>query len=580
VVIFGSGYRTTARLKASLGYAMRSCAYVAAGLVLLVLSIFAGAANAQDTVGKRLALVVGNSAYSSLTPLDKSVSDAKLIQKSLTDLGFDVTFVEDASKQALEQSLATLRDGIAQGSTVVIYFAGHGIQLSDQNYLAPIDLKVKDALDLPGAAVSTDQVLEQLDGKGAAAVVLVLDASRDNPFAKKKIANSDAVSDGLARIAALPPGMLVAFSTAPGALSRQGSGDNSPYAEALATALKSKGKNVEQIFKLTRARVVVATAGEQIPWESSSLVQNVMLMPEPNRPTVVMPDACDLAAGHPSDPERVGPSVEYASLDPQIAIPACEKAIAAEPGNMRFKSLLARAFDKAGRGEEAAALNLIAMKAGYLGGYHNMGNLYRKGLGVEKDMKKAFELFMYAAERGHVEDQSNVGFMYMRGDGVDVDYKAAMVWLSKATAQNWATAYDKIGLLYLNGWGVKKDPARAFEAFGKGANLGNSPSMVNYANCYKDGVGTDQDFKKAYRLYTQAAHLGNAAAYSNLGYLSQAGQGTKKDLVEAAFWFTLASREGKEDAQKQLVDVTAKLSDDQKQDLQERLEEWSRGRFG
>ena len=301
--------------------------------------------------------------------------------------------------------------------------------------------------------------------------MLILDASRANPFAKKKIANKDAVSDGLARIATQPAATFVAFASAPGSVSRDGSGDNSPYAEALATALKSKGKSIEQIFKLTRARVVVATAGEQIPWEKSSLVQNVMFVPELNQPAVATPDACDLAAGHPSDPERVGPSVDYANLDPQIAIPACEKAVAAYPDNMRFKTLLARALDKAGRGEEAAALNVVAMKAGYLGGYHNMGNLYRKGLGVEKDLKKAFELYMYAAERGHPEDQSNIGYMYLRGDGVDVDYKQAMVWLSKATAQNWATAYDKIGLLYQNGWGVKKDAARAFEAFEKGANL-------------------------------------------------------------------------------------------------------------
>jgi len=550
------------------------------GVAVLALSFLAAPANAQDANGKRLALVIGNSGYASLPPLEKSAADAKLMQKSLVDLGFTVQLVEDASKQSLDQSLATLRDGITSGSMVVVYFAGHGIQLSEQNYLAPVDLKVKDALDVPSGSVSAAQVLDQLDGKGAAAVVLILDAARDNPFARKKIANSDAVGDGLARMASLPAGMLVAFSTAPGSLSREGNAGTSPYADALSAAMKAKGKTVEQIFKLTRARVVVATAGEQIPWEKSALVQNVMFVPELNQPAVATPDACDLAAGHPSDPERVGPSVEYASLDPQIAIPACEKAVAAHPDNMRFKALLARALDKAGRGEEAAALNLVVMKAGYLDGYHNMGNLYRKGLGVEKDVKKAFELYMYAAERGHPEDQSNIGYMYMRGEGVEVDYKQAMVWLSKATAQNWATAYDKIGLLYLNGWGVKKDAVRAFEAFGKGANLGNAPSMVNYANCYKEGVGTEQDFKKAYRLYAQAAHLGNSAAYSNLGYLSLAGQGVKKDLAEAAFWFTLSSREGNEDAQKKLVEVTPKLSEAQKQDLAERLEEWSTERFG
>ena len=478
------------------------------------------------------------------------------------------------------KSLTTLRDGITPGSTVVVYFAGHGIQLSDQNYLAPVDLKLKDAAKLPDAALSTAQVLDQLAGKNAAAVVLILDASRANPFAKKKISNGETISDGLARVATLPPGTFVAFSTAPGGVSRPGTGDNSPYAEALAGALKSKGKTVEQMFKLARARVVVATAGEQIPWDKSSLVQNVMLVPEANQAAVAMPDACDLAAGHPSDPERVGPSVEYANLDPQIAIPACEKAVAAYPDNMRFKALLARALDKAGRGEEAAAINLVVMKAGYLGGYHNMGNLYRKGLGVEKDLKKAFELYMYAAERGHPEDQSNIGYMYMRGDGVDVDYKQSMVWLEKAAAQNWATAYDKIGLLYQNGWGVDKDPVRAFQEFGKGANLGDPYAMVNYGDCYKNGNGTKQDFKKAYRVYSQSAQMANPYAYLNLGFLSAAGQGTKKDLVEAAFWFTLSSRNGVEDAQKQLVELTPKLSEDDKQDLQQRLQEWDSRRFG
>ena len=136
---------------------MPSGGCAAALFVLLVtLSVFAAPANAQDANGKRLALVVGNAAYSSLPPLKQTVADAKLIQKSLADLGFDVTFVEDASKDALEQSLATLRDGITPGSTVVVYFAGHGIQVSDQNYLAPVDVKVNDALEVPGAAVSTD----------------------------------------------------------------------------------------------------------------------------------------------------------------------------------------------------------------------------------------------------------------------------------------------------------------------------------------------------------------------------------------------------------------------------------------
>ncbi|MBA3446079.1 MAG: caspase family protein [Pseudaminobacter sp.] len=545
--------------------------------------MLSSASQAQEAGGKRLALVIGNSAYASLPKLKNAVSDARLIRKSLTTVGFDVQFVEDADKEGFEQSLGSFAGKIEPGSVVVVYFAGHGFQANNENYLVPVDAKLTDALDLPNVTVSARQILDQVEKTKAAAVIFILDACRDNPFegkGAKNIANSDVLSTGLARIAGQNAGTLIAFSTSPGAVARDGAGENGPYSEALAASLVSPGQSIETVFKQTRARVVVSTAGEQVPWESSSLVQDVMLVPKPGGPVAIVADACDLAAGHPSDPERVGPSVEYSSLDPQIAIPACEKAIKAHPDNVRFKTLLARALDKAGRGEEAAVLNKIAIEAGYLGGYHNMGNLYRKGLGVEKDLEKAFELYMYAAERGHPEDQSNIGVMYMQGSGVAEDYKLALEWLTKASEQNWATAHDKIGLLYLNGWGVEKDTAKAFEEFGKGANLGNAPAMVNYANSFRKGVGTDQNFKKAYRLYMQAANLGATPAFVNLGVLSAEGKGTEKDLSEAAFWFTLASRDGNEEAQKKLQAINGQLSDEQKQDLGQRLEEWSRQRFG
>lgn len=562
-----------------------TCVRAAASVFMFFLLVLSAPLEAQEVSGKRLALVVGNSAYTSLPKLKNAVSDARLIRKSLTTLNFDVQFVEDANKEQFEQSLGSFAGKVEPGSIVVVYFAGHGFQASGENYLVPVDAKLKDALDLPNVTISARQILDQVEKTKAAAVIFILDACRDNPFegkGKKKlsIANSDAISTGLARIAGQNAGTLIAFSTSPGAVARDGAGANSPYSEALAASLVSPGQSIESVFKQTRARVVVSTAGEQVPWESSSLVQNVMLVPKPGGPVAIVPDPCDLAAGHPSDPERVGPSVDYANLDTAFAVPACEKAVKAHPDNMRFKTLLARAFDKAGRGEEAAELNEAAMKAGYLGAYHNMGNLYRKGLGVEKNLEKAFELYMYAAERGHPEDQSNVGYMYMMGNGVEKNYKAARRWLEKAAAQNYATAHDKLGLLYLNGWGVKKNPVKAFDEFARGANLGDSYAMINYANSYKDGVGTQQDFKKAYAVYHQSAQLGNPYAFVNLGFLSAEGKGVEKNLSEAAFWFTLASRDGNEEGQKQLQALTPKLSDEEKQDLQQRLEDWGRQRFG
>ena len=200
-----------------------------------------------------------------------------------------------------------------------------------------------------------------------------------------------------------------------------------------------------------------------------------------DKPATVV-TACDLLAGHPSDPERVGPGVLYENLDPQTAIPACQQAISEHPEQPRYKSLAARALEKAGRYDEAIALNQEAMQSGYLGAYHNLGNHYKKGAGVTQDLKKALELFEYAGERGEPEDQYNVGVLYIDGKGgIPADYVRAEEWLTKATEQNWAAA-DKLGILTLQGLGQPKNEAKANEYFRQGAALGDASAMVNLAD--------------------------------------------------------------------------------------------------
>ena len=550
---------------------------------LLGLLLFAVPAFAAP--GERLALVIGNQAYKDLPQLRNALADAGAMDGALRDIGFEVQLVRDADKAGMERALIEFRNRIKPDSVVLVYYAGHGLQAADENYLVPVDAKLSDALDLPLVAMSASQILRQLESTEAGSVIFVLDACRDNPFLGKKgktrsIGNQDSLSRGLARIASKHTGTLIAFSTSPGDVAQDGTGGNSPYTQALTAALRTPGHSIESIFKETRARVVEATGGEQIPWENSSLVRDVVLLPAPGGPEVVEATPCDLAAAHPSDPDRVGPSVDYANLDTQVAIPACEAAVAGDPANMRFKTLLARAFDKAGRGEEAYRLNEVAMAAGSLAAYHNMGNLYRKGLGVKKDFAKAFELYLHAAERGHPEDQNNVGFMYFQGQGVKQDYAKARVWLEKAAKQNWGASYDKLGLIYLKGMGTKKDLPRAVEAFQKGIDLGDRSAMVNLANLYKSGTGVEKDLKKAFDHYSRAARLGAVAAYVNLGLFFENGEGVEKDPVEAAFWFTLASREGHEEALERLRTALAGLSDEDKEVLKQRLDDWARGRFG
>lgn len=557
---------------------------VLSAFVLLILFSVA-TAGAQEI--KRHALVIGNSAYQGLPTLKNAAADATLISGSLSKVGFDVKLATNTTKAGFERSLIDFRNNIEPGSTVVIYYAGHGLQVDDQNYLIPVDAQLTDARDLPISALSATQILQLFETTKADSIIFILDACRDNPFqaagkssSTRSISNSNTISRGLARIASNHTGTLIAFSTAPGAVAQDGSGVNSPYSEALSSALQKPGSSIEDIFKQTRAEVVSLTGGKQIPWENSSLVKNLVLVPKPEEAPVDAPTQCDLAAAHPSDPERIGPSVDYANLDPQRAIPACQTEIAKDPSNPRLKTLLARALDKAGRGEEAKVLNEEAMKVNYLGAWHNMGNLYRKGLGVERDLKKAFDLYLYAAERGHPEDQNNVGYAYFRGEGVPQDFVKARYWFEKATAQNWGASADKLGLIYLDGSGTKKDLTKAFEYFQKGADLGDRSAMVNLGNMFRNGNGTKKDHKKALETYRRAATLGAASAYVNLGTLYVKGEGIQHSDQEAAFWYTLASREGNKSATEQLPAVLGKLNETQKAELQERLDNWSRQRFG
>jgi TPR repeat protein len=546
----------------------------------------AGAVVATTGEGERLALIVGNSHYRAVPELKNAINDAKLISQTLASVGFTVTAVQDTTKADFEKSVLEFKKTITPNSIVVVYYAGHGVQIGDENYLLPVDAEVSDAAGLSFSAVSATSILGQLQASGSKAVVFILDACRDNPFVEKlattRSVGQPAASRGLAIIRSNNIGSLIAFATAPGKTAVDGEGDNGPYSVALAENLKQPGLLIEEVFKRTRAAVLRATDGVQVPWENSSLVSSVVLVPDADRNAAApVVTACDLLAGHPSDPERVGPGVLYENLDPQTAIPSCQQAIAEHPDQPRYKSLAARALEKAGRYDEAIALNQEAMQSGYLGAYHNLGNHYKKGAGVPQDLKKALELFEYAGERGEPEDQYNVGVLYIDGKGgIPVDYARAEEWLTKATEQNWAAAYDKLGILNLQGLGRPKDEAKANEYFRQGAALGDSSAMVNLADSYRQGRGLAKDLATAKDYYLRAANLGRVSAFVNLGNLYLKGQGTKADPVEALFWFRLAARSGQEYATGKVGELSKQLDEAAKEQVEEKLRVWDTKRFG
>lgn len=241
-----------------------------------------------DRDARRTALVIGNGAYGALGRLDNPGSDARLMARTLADLGFEVQTggaLFDLTAAEMRAAVDDYRaDLAARGGVGAVYFAGHAVQVEGRNWLAPVDAAPRDYADLREQFVAADALFQAGAAPGIDVNLVVLDACRDNPFASRGEGRSSPIQDprlrgvsaGLSSVAA-PPGTLIAFASAPGAVAFDGEGANSPYAEALARALREPGERIEDVFIRVRGLVAGATGGRQVPWETSSLTRQVML---------------------------------------------------------------------------------------------------------------------------------------------------------------------------------------------------------------------------------------------------------------------------------------------------------------
>jgi len=543
--------------------------------MIVAVSLMAGAASATQT--NRLALVIGNADYpGSAADLSNTGRDAALLSDTLRDIGFDVSAHSDLGREAIFKEIDLLAKKATDDSVIFVFFAGHGIQVDGENYLIPTDQFPQSLGSVPESAVPVAELIDRLTLDTNATLILVLDACRNNPF------GGAGSRDGLAIVRTSRPDVMIAFSTSPGQVAYDGlDGGNSPYSSALADSLQKPGLSIESEFKRARSRVIGMTGHAQIPWENSSLRDEVYLVPDSSL-LASAPTKCDLMAGHPTDPDRVHAGVAYRLLRPEAAIEACRADLAKDPDNPRLMTQLARALEKGGAFDEAVRLNQQAKERfDYLGAYHNLGNLYRKGGGVERDLGEAFHLFLYAAERGHPEDAYNIGNFYARGRGpVEEDFRLARVWLERSASQDYPSAFDKLGLLYLNGQGVDENIILANRYFARGAELGDPSALVNLANSYRRGTGVEVDYEKALELYERAARLRRRSAYVNLGDMYRKGQGVEPDPLESAFWYGLASRAGHEGSQKRFTEAMKSFDEADQELVRDRIEAWLTFEFG
>ncbi|MFA3919061.1 caspase family protein [Ruegeria hyattellae] len=226
----------------------------------------------------RIALVIGNSAYGTVTALDNPANDSRLISKKLEKMGFDVRLLTDSNQVEMKRAIAQFGRDLRQGGeeTVGLFFyAGHGVQSFGSNYLLPVDVSLSDPADLDLMAVEARSVLHQMASARNKTNIVILDACRNNPF--EELADMD--DNGLAEMKA-PTGTFLAYATNPGGVALDGDAGNSPFTQSLATHIEEPGMPIEQLFKTVRVDVLSQTRGLQTPWDTSSLTREFSFSPQ------------------------------------------------------------------------------------------------------------------------------------------------------------------------------------------------------------------------------------------------------------------------------------------------------------
>ncbi|MBB4263398.1 MULTISPECIES: caspase family protein [unclassified Bradyrhizobium] len=218
----------------------------------------------------RLALVIGNGHYPDASaPLTQSINDARALSSSLRKNGFDVDMVEDATKDDMVRAVNRLKSRIKRDTVVMLFFGGYGVQAGRESYMLPVDAVIWKESDVRRQGVSIDGVIDMMKEQGAKAKLVVVDASRRNPYERR----FRSYSHGLAPINA-SDNALILSSASPGKVVDDGKGEHSVLVSEFLNNLSAKG-SAESVFNKTRVAISRASEGDQVPTVSSSLLEDV-----------------------------------------------------------------------------------------------------------------------------------------------------------------------------------------------------------------------------------------------------------------------------------------------------------------
>lgn len=523
---------------------------------------------------KRIALVVGNNAYESVAPLERAVSDATAVARSLRAIGFEVTVATDVSRRELVRQLSDFNSRAQSSDLALLYYAGHGIEIRGANYILPVDVPaVRDGQEtlLTGEALPTDKIVSDLQDRGARAVVLILDACRDNPFKRAGTRSVGGVR-GLAR-SEPPEGVFMLYSAGVGqtALDRLSSADrdpNSVFTRVLLKEIEKRDATMIEVAKATQVQVrAIALQVEhlQVPAYYDQIIGQLRLAP-----------AGEQVAARP--PATAAPRPQ---LEPEK--PAASPAPAQPPGRISAAVLTNKGFEDylARTARTMSVRDTFMPKA-----VESCDRLASAGsddpdsraprVPLDKiDIPRATRACVAAIlqEPGTPRLRAQLARVLLRAPA-RADKLDGLAILNDLARDGHAVAMWKIGIAYASGTVLKKDMTRALSWYRSAAEKGLGAAMSDLGYYYAEGDGVPKNPAEAVRWFEQAAAVGHPGGMRNFALMLDRGAGIKANPVRAADYLLTAYRLGSDSARESLFNLHGSWQIETKREVQRLLRDY------
>ncbi len=525
----------------------------------------------------RVALVIGNGGYQSVSALDNPTNDARDITNALEALNFNVFAGIDTTRTEMDALVRDFGNAAQDADVSLVYYAGHAFQINDQNFLLPVDAAMSSATDIANQTMSLDDILEPLSrAKGIS--LIFLDACRDNPFGQS--GNEAMERTGLARIGS-DADFMFAFATQPYNTAADGLGRNSPFTKALLSHIHTAGIDISELMISVRKDVMAATGGLQIPWDNSSLTRKFQFIPGPESasPETMLwqvaaqaqdPLLMELYVDRYPQGPHVGDAMAF--LDTSNVGTANTTQAERNLGSLTATPESEDQIWEIARRTRMRPLVIFYQRNYPAGKYAAEADQLMAALDADPEDTPGRQCEILATHpRDATANTSGVPFARLQNNAVIAETacrtaseafpnrphytallarvlaaqgknKEAIHLYERAAEQGDLRAMVSLGLLKESGGDIPKDVMGAMALYERAAEIGSADAAINLAVALFSGGAIDRDVPRAVELLQKAAAIGSPIATYNLGVLSQ--DGVTGEVADALGYFEQAARNG------------------------------------